>query len=172
MIFVEGEGMSFGVTKRRIGFLGAVAAAALALAGCHYAGSGTVVSQTGYGKAAFSFDLSCTPGTTVQKGTLTFTDSPAGVLFRGTVNGTPAPGTCTNNTWTVPSTFPQDFVGTYTPLKGGTSGTFDLDVSPGSAPANNHAHFNLTLTGGQYDGYHIDGPVTAGSIVAVGGPNA
>jgi hypothetical protein len=147
------------------------------LTGCHYVGSGTVTSATGHGAATFTFDLNCPVGGNVENGVLTYIDSSAGVLIHGSASGVTFLGfPCVSNSSTFPPfTFSPggDFNGAYTPLKGGTGGTFYLDVTPGSGSASTSiASFSLNLTGGVYNGYHNAGPVRAGSIVPVGGPNA
>jgi hypothetical protein len=153
---------------RRVGVVGVLAVLVFVLTACHYIGSGTMTSATGTGKAVFSFDLSCTPGTNVQKGTLTYVDNPAHVQLRGTVDTTTNSSTCaTNSDWGE-----GDFYGTYTALTGGPTGTFSLYVKPGNSGSATKATFELHLYGGSFAGYHNSGTVAAGTITTVGGPNA
>ncbi|MGI8678784.1 MAG: hypothetical protein ACR2LX_08890 [Jatrophihabitans sp.] len=157
----------------KVGAVGLVTA--FVLAGCHIVGGGTLPSASGSGKAQFSFDLSCKPGTTAAKGTLTYLDTPAGVRIRGTVTGieTPENAPCGPNSFIGDGDLTGTFTGTYTTLDRSGSGSFSLSVSPGnSVRSPGAANVSLHLTGGPYDGYSNSGDVIDGQIVPVGGPNA
>ena len=157
-----------GMGKKALTVLG-TGGLALALAACHYVGSGTVASASGHGQATFSFNLDCPTGGTTQSGTLVYVDNADHVMVRATVTGTPNSSTCWSN-----SEGEGDFNGTYVPLTGqGAGGTFTLEVTPGNSVLNpGDATFDLRLTGGVYDGYYNKGPVLAGTIRPIGGPNA
>jgi hypothetical protein len=165
--------MRSSLKMKRFGVL-AVVAAALLLAGCHFAGGGTVRSATGSGKAQFSFNLDCAPNTFTATGALTYVDVKAGVFIHGT--GTfaagPAELPCATNALDEEYAGYATFEGTYTTFKGTTkTGTFTLTVTPGkSGPLSPGGTLCLTLDGGLT--YHNCSPVLAGQIEPIGGPNA
>src|SRR5580658_8854583 len=106
------------------------AVAVLGLAGCHYAGGGTVTSATGSGEATFAFNLDCPTGSTVQSGVLTYIDPAAGVYIHAAPSGPPegplGPTTCGSN-----GEGYGDFHGTYYTLNGNhATGEFSLGVTP------------------------------------------
>lgn len=157
-----------GAGKKAMTVLGTLGLA-VALTACHYVGSGTVASASGHGKATFSFNLDCPTGGKTQTGTLVYIDNADNVMVRATVTGTPNSSVCWSN-----SEDEGDFNGTYVPLTGkGAGGTFTLEVTPGNAVLNpGDATFDLSLSGGVYGGYSNNGPVLAGTIRPIGGPNA
>lgn len=166
--------MGSSLKVKRFGVL-AVVAAALLLAGCHFAGGGTVRSATGSGTAQFSFNLDCPPGTNTASGALTYIDAKAGVFIHGTgtfaesLQGEP----CGTNGDLQFFGEPATFTGTYTTFKGATkTGTFTLSVTPGKSGSINGpgASLCLTLTGGLH--YANCSPVLAGQIEPIGGSNA
>lgn len=158
----------------------AAAVAAVVLAACHFVGSGTMPSAYGVGSATFTFDLNCpTHGT--GTGVINYVDSPARVLWRGSVPGTTTPISCSTVTTTVtvdggakpagvqPFLSPSGsntFSGSYVPLKGGTGGTFSITVFPGGTNSSYPGFICVALYGGVYSGYTNFGPVTWGNIVA------
>ena len=158
----------------------AAAVAAVVLAACHFIGSGTMPSAYGVGSATFTFDLNC-PTNGTGSGVLNYVDSPARVMIRGFVPGTSKPVSCSTATITTvtidggarPAAQPNllggssnTFSGTYTPLKGGTGGTFSISVFPGGTNSTYPGFVCIALYGGVYDGYTNFGPVTWGNIVA------
>lgn len=155
-----------GLTRRRLAV--AAVGAVLVLAGCQYAGGGTVRSATGSGKAVFGFNMECPAGSNTQSGKLAYTDLGAGVAIKATGSGPAAEGGCQSN-----SQGAGAFSGTYRATNGpdGT-GRFLLIVNPARSGHAKGAAFSLQLTGGPFDGYSNSGPVLQGSIQPVGGPNA
>jgi len=121
------------------------------LAACRLSGSGTIPSATGRGQATFTFTANC-PSTGSVTGSMNYVDSRAGVSIHAVV------GTGTNCSY-------GTIEGTYTPLKGGTGGTFTLCIAPGGTAYDYTGFFKISLTGGVYDGYYDSGWVTKGNIV-------
>jgi len=149
----------------------AVALGALfVLAGCHYAGGGIMQSAAGgSARASFSFDMNCPTGGSTQSGVLTYSDPASHVLIRATASGPVGFGYF--------DCYPNDyghakFTGTYVTLNGPSGhGTFCLTVYPPNKPGSiTGASFTLSLSGGPLDGYYNSGPVLAGNIVQIGGP--
>jgi hypothetical protein len=145
---------------------GAVAAALVLLAGCHYVGKGTLGSVTGDGKAGFDFDLNCPTDGSPKRGTITYVDKPAGVGIRGTLSGSSV------NCWSNDN--PEGwFSGNYVSVTGPRgSGRFFVSVSRTSPRSTTPSGtFYISLTGGPFDGYTNSGPAT-GEIKSVGGSKA
>lgn len=154
----------------------AAAASIFVLAACHLVGSGSIVSYTGHGKATFTFDINC-PTSGPAKGVLTYADTPAHLSLHGIVSGS-SDETCGSvPTTTVTVTVDggakpaitgigETIVGTYTPLKPGTGGTFSLTVIPGGTAQDSSGWFCIALYGGVYDGYTNAGWVDLGNIVS------
>lgn len=153
--------------------------AVFVLAACHFVGSGSITSITGKGKATFTFDINC-PTSGPAKGVLTYADTPARVSLHGVVSGS-SDSTCgTAPTTTVTVTVVtgdgaatpsivgpgETIVGTYTPLKPGTGGTFSLTVIPGGTAQDSSGWFCIALYGGVYDGYTNAGFVDLGNIIS------
>jgi hypothetical protein len=168
-----------GSSRTKFAALIAAVASIFVLAACHFVGSGTVTSAYGWGKATFTFDLNCPPQGGAS-GVLTYVDSPARVMFHAFVPGSALQTSCVAQTVTPTrsSTAPlavkaqlfsaaQSFQGSYTPLKGGTGGTFSVTVASGGTAQSFPGWFCITLTGGVYDGYTNSGPIQWGNIVAV-----
>jgi hypothetical protein len=165
-----------GSGRSKIVVLLSAVAAIFALAACHLVGSGSITSATGKGKGTFTFDINC-PSSGPANGVLTYADTPAKVSLHGVVSGS-SDTTCgsaptTTVTITVDGlnkpnvTGPgETIVGTYTPLKPGTGGTFNLTVIPGGTAQTNPGWFCIALYGGVYDGYTNAGPVYLGNIVS------
>jgi hypothetical protein len=149
----------------------AAVAALFVLVGCEYAGGGTMPSATHSGQATFSFLLSCPTGGTLQTGSLTYIDRPAGVMIHGTPSGSP-PGPftqCLANGGFY-GVLVGDFSGTYVTLDAKRStGTFEIDVTAGrSAPGSlSGAHVEIWLYGAIT--YHNNADVTAGQIQPIPG---
>jgi hypothetical protein len=162
----------------------AAAVAAVVLAACHFVGSGTMPSAYGVGSATFTFDLNCPTGGTAT-GLINYVDSPARVLARGVVPGTTkqlrcsslSSSTSTNTIFARPGVVKPavaplpfgigTFTGTYTPLKGGTGGTFSVTVyTGGTNDPSSQGWVCIAFYGGVYDGYTNAGPVTWGNIAA------
>lgn len=161
--------------RNKIIALISAAAAVFVLAACHLTGSGSIVSATGKGKATFTFDIQC-PTSGPAKGVLTYADTPAKVSLHGVVSGSSDMTCGTVPTTTVTVTIdgaaakPQigigeTIVGTYTPLKPGTGGTFALTVIPGGTAQDSSGWFCIAIYGGVYDGYTNAGFVDLGNIV-------
>jgi hypothetical protein len=156
----------------------AASASVFILAACHLVGSGTVTSAYGVGRATFTFDLNC-PNNGPASGVMNYVDTPARVMIRaiptsgGNFFGNSC-GTVTTITITVDGAakpalsglYGQNFSGTYTPLKGGTGGTFSVTLLPGGTNSTYPGFFSLALYGGVYDGYTNCGPIQWGNIVA------
>jgi hypothetical protein len=167
-----------GSGRTKFAALIAAVASIFVLAACHFVGSGTVTSAYGWGKATFTFDLNCPPQGGAS-GVLTYIDSPARVMFHAFVPGTALQTSCTTQTTTSASSSitigakpqlfstTQSFQGSYTPLKGGTGGTFSVTVSSGGTAQAFPGAFSIALTGGVYNGYTNSGPIQWGNIVAV-----
>jgi hypothetical protein len=157
------------------------AVAAIVLAACHFVGSGTMHSAARVGSATFTFDLNC-PTNGTATGVINYLDTPAGVLIRGLVPGTTKPYSCSSTTTSTtvtadgaakPAITPLPFgagtfSGSYTPLKGGTGGTFTVTVVTGGTNSTSSPGWVcIALYGGVYDGYTNAGTVTWGNIVGV-----
>lgn len=149
--------------SRKLFALLAAAVAALLLSACHYVGSGTITSATGKGKATFTFDVNCSPSGT-SSGLLTYVDNNAHVMIHAVGGPTSMATTCQQYTPPIPIPY-EEITGTYTPLKGGTGGTFQLVLFGGGTSYSSPGGFAIELTGGIYNGYENEGEVTKGNVV-------
>ncbi|MDP9093801.1 MAG: hypothetical protein M3N95_12930 [Actinomycetota bacterium] len=61
----------------------------------------------------------------------------------------------------------DSFQGSYTPLKGGAGGTFEVTVSSGGTAQSFPGAFSIKLLGGIYNGYKNSGPIQWGNIVSL-----
>ncbi len=145
---------------------GLVAGFALVMVGCTTVrGGGWVTSATGTGKATFGFQLVCNGDetTTAQvSGQLQYHDPGANVRLHGQADAVPF-STCTNNG------VEGRFFGRYTPQpqSRGPGGEFEIVAQDlGERGPSKGDTFQITLTGGVYDGYTNEGVVGGGNIQA------
>ena len=142
---------------------------ALVVVGCNDINGGGWIKKSNGKKANFGFNFKCKSddyGNAVVSGQLQFNDHDEGVKFHGVADAVPC-GACGgfSNEWS------GNYLGSYTPQprKLGEGGRFEIYLEDrGESGHSKGDYFKLSLTGGIYDGYSLEGTLAGGNIQVPG----
>lgn len=141
------------------------AVVALVVVGCNDINGGGWIKKSNGKKANFGFNFKCKCddfGNVEVSGQLQFNDHEKGVKFHGVADSVPW-NTCGG----LSSKWAGEYLGSYTPQprKLGEGGRFEIYLEDRGEPGHSKGdYFRLSLTGGIYDGYSLDGTLEGGNI--------
>ncbi len=144
---------------------------ALVVVGCNDINGGGWIKKSNGKKANFGFNFKCKGeglGNAEASGQLQFNDHETGVKFHGVVDSVPE-NTCGG----AAKALEGHYLGSYTPQprKLGKGGRFVIYLAAkdkGESGPSKGDSFELSLTGGIYDGYSLHGTLEGGNIQAPG----